>query len=39
MEQNPPEEERFMTNVLDLTYLVHDLATICWDANKLNLKH
>jgi hypothetical protein len=33
MEQNPPEEERFMTNVLDLTYLVHDLATICWDAN------
>ena len=32
MEQNPPEEQRFMTNVLDLTDLVHELATICWDA-------
>lgn len=34
MEQNPPEEERFMTNVLDLTDLVHELATICWDAGR-----
>lgn len=28
----PPEEERFITNVLDLTALIHDLATICWNA-------
>ncbi len=34
MEQNPPEEERFITNVLDLTALVHELATICWDAGR-----
>lgn len=26
-----PEEERFLTNVLDLTDLVHELATICWE--------
>ena len=32
MEQNPPEEERFMTNVLDLTDLVHELATVCWSS-------
>ena len=32
MEQNPPEEERFITNVLDLAALIHDLATICWNA-------
>jgi hypothetical protein len=34
MEQNPPEEVRFMTNVLDLTDLIHELATICWDAGR-----
>jgi len=27
----PPEEERFITNVLDLAALIHDLATICWN--------
>ncbi len=32
MEQNPPEEERFLTNVLDLTALVHELATTCWNS-------
>ncbi len=37
MEQNPPEEERFITNVLDLTDLVHDLATICWDAGRKDI--
>jgi len=37
MEQNPPEEERFMTNILDLTNLVHELATICWDAGRKDI--
>lgn len=37
MEQNPPEEERFITNVLDLTALVHELATICWDAGRKDI--
>lgn len=37
MEQNPPEEVRFMTNVLDLTDLVHELATICWDAGRKDI--
>lgn len=37
MEQNPPEEERFMTVVLDLTDLVHELATICWDAGRKDI--
>ncbi len=37
MEQNPPEEDRFMTNVLDLTDLVHELATICWDAGRKDI--
>ncbi len=37
MEQNPPEEERFITNVLDLTALIHDLATICWDAGRKDI--
>jgi len=27
----PPEEERFMANVLDLCDLIHELSTICWD--------
>jgi hypothetical protein len=31
MNQAPPEEERFKTNILDLTSLVHELSTICWD--------
>lgn len=30
--ETPSEEERFLTNVLDLTALVHDLSTICWNA-------
>ena len=34
MNPNPPEEERFITNVLDLTALVHELASICWDAGE-----
>ncbi len=34
MEQAPAEEERFMTNVLDLIDLVHELSTICWEAGK-----
>jgi hypothetical protein len=37
MEQTPPEEERFITNVLDLTALVHELATICWDAGRKDI--
>ena len=37
MEQNPPEEQRFITNVLDLTDLVHELATICWDAGRKDI--
>jgi len=37
MEQNPPEEERFITNVLDLTALVHELASICWDAGRKDI--
>lgn len=32
MNQTPGEEERFKTNLLDLTALVHELSTICWDA-------
>lgn len=28
----PSEEERFITNVRDLTALIHDLSTICWNA-------
>ena len=32
MEQEPPEEERFLTNILDLTDLIHELSTICWEA-------
>lgn len=31
MNHIPPEEERFRTNILDLSNLVHELATICWD--------
>ena len=27
----PSEEERFLANVLDLSDLVHELTTICWD--------
>jgi hypothetical protein len=27
----PKEEERFMANVLDLSDLVHELTSICWD--------
>lgn len=34
MEQNPPEEVRFMTNLLDLADLVHELASTCWDAGR-----
>lgn len=34
MEKIPSEEIRFKTNVLDLIALVHDLATICWNAGK-----
>ena len=30
MENDPPEEKKFITNVLDLTALVHELATTCW---------
>jgi len=37
MEQDPPEEERFMANVLDLIDLVHELATICWDAGRKDI--
>ncbi len=37
MEQNPPEEVRFMTNVLDLTDLVHELATVCWNAGRKDI--
>ena len=37
MENMPPEEDRFMTNVLDLTELVHELATICWDSGKKDI--
>lgn len=37
MEENPPEEERFITNVLDLTALVHELSTICWDAGRKDI--
>lgn len=37
MEQNPPEEKRFITNVLDLAALVHELATICWDAGRKDI--
>jgi hypothetical protein len=32
MEQEPPEEERFLRNILDLTDLIHELSSICWDA-------
>ena len=32
MEQEPPEEERFLRNILDLTDLVHELSTIFWEA-------
>jgi len=28
----PPEEERFLTNILDLTYLIHELSGTCYDA-------
>ena len=35
--EQPLEEDRFMTNVLDLTDLVHDLASICWDAGKKDI--
>ena len=31
MSSAPPEEERFNRNVLDLSDLVHELTTICWD--------
>ena len=31
MEEEPPEEERFLQNILDLTDLVHELSTICWE--------
>lgn len=34
MDKVPPEEERFKINVLDLTDLMHELATICWDAGR-----
>ena len=37
MESSPSEEERFITNVLDLTDLVHELATICWDAGRKDI--
>ena len=37
MEQNPSEEERFITNVLDLTSLVHELTTICWNAGRKDI--
>ena len=37
MEQNPSEEKRFITNVLDLAALVHELATICWDAGRKDI--
>lgn len=37
MAEKPSEEERFMTNVLDLTDLVHELATICWDAGRKDI--
>lgn len=37
MEQAPSEEKRFMANVLDLTNLVHELATICWDAGRRDI--
>jgi hypothetical protein len=32
MAETPPEEKRFITNVLDLTDLIHELSTVCWDA-------
>lgn len=31
MEQNPPEEKRFIANVLDLVALGHELISDCWD--------
>ena len=31
MSRPPSEEERFLANVLDLSDLVHELTTICWD--------
>lgn len=37
MSEQPPEEERFITNILDLTALVHELATVCWDAGTKDL--
>ena len=30
----PSEEKRFTTNLLDLAALIHELATICWDAGR-----
>ncbi len=32
MDQQPPEEERFLRNLLDLADLVHELASTCYDA-------
>lgn len=34
MELNPSDEKRFIANVMDLTDLVHELSTICWDAGR-----
>lgn len=33
----PSEEVRFMANVLDLTALVHELTTKCWNAGKKDI--
>ena len=40
MEKEPPEEERFLQNILDLTDLVYELSAMCWDAgcNDINPK-
>ncbi len=36
--EKPSEEERFLTNILDLTDLIHELSSICWEAgcNEIN---
>ena len=31
MASGPPEEERFIRNVLELSDLIHELTSICWD--------
>ena len=31
MSGSPPEEERFATNVSDLSDLIHELVCICYD--------